>query len=223
MLLEARNIVKQYYRNLARFFAVNDVSLSIGEGEFVCVSGRSGSGKSTLINILAGLLSPTSGSVIFDGLELERLNDDELSLLRNTRIGYIMQGHSVLQNFTALQNVMLPRAFHGSGGDQYTMERAISLLEQTGIRHLASQYPRSLSGGELRRVSIARALLPSPGLLLADEPTADLDEETAGEITRLFKSISEAGTAILMVTHDSEAATHCDRRYVMASGKISGG
>jgi putative ABC transport system ATP-binding protein len=219
MILEAHEIKKRYYRGDIPFFAVGGVSLLIGEGEFVCIAGRSGSGKSTLLNILAGLLTPTSGSVVFEGKGYDKLNDDELSKLRNTRIGYIMQGHNVLSNFTVLQNVLLPHVFFKRGDDP--TERALSLLEQVGLRPLASQYPSSLSGGELHRVSIARALLMSPGLLIADEPTGDLDEETVSEIIELFAAIVKDGTAVLMVTHNSDAANYADRLYTMKSGKFS--
>ncbi|MDR3354059.1 MAG: ABC transporter ATP-binding protein [Synergistaceae bacterium] len=219
MILEAREIKKQYHRDNILFSAVNDVSLSIGEGEFVCIVGRSGSGKSTLLNILAGLLTPTSGSVSFEGREYGGMNDGELSRLRNTRLGYIMQGHNVLSNFTVLQNVLLPHIFFKRDDDP--TDRALSLLEQVGLRPLASQYPSSLSGGELHRVSIARALLMSPGLLIADEPTGDLDEETVSEIMGLFAGIVSKGTAVLMVTHNSDAASYADRMYTMQSGRLS--
>jgi putative ABC transport system ATP-binding protein len=218
MILEAREITKQYYRDGIPFFAVNGVSMSIDEGEFVCIVGRSGSGKSTLLNILAGLLTPTSGSVSFDGREYGGLDDAGLSGLRNTRLGYIMQGHNILSNFTVLQNVLLPQVFSGHGRD--LTDRALSLLEQVGLRHLASQYPSNLSGGELHRVSIARALLMSPGLLIADEPTGDLDEETVSEIIGIFAAIVKEGTAVLMVTHNSDAAKYADRLYTMKSGEF---
>jgi putative ABC transport system ATP-binding protein len=219
VILEARGISKEYDRGGVPFFAAEDVSLSIGEGEFACVVGRSGSGKSTLLNILAGLLAPTSGTVSLEGREYDDLSDDELSELRNTRLGYIMQGHSVLPNFTVLQNVILPHVFFKRGGDP--ADRALSLLERTGIRPLADRYPSSLSGGELRRVSIARALIMSPGLLIADEPTGDLDEETASEIMKLFSAVARKGTAVLMVTHDPDAASCADRLYTMKAGKLS--
>jgi putative ABC transport system ATP-binding protein len=219
MILEARGVSKEYERGGFPFLAVDDVSLSIGEGELVCIVGRSGSGKSTLLNILAGLLPPTSGSVRFEGQEYGKLSDGELSRLRNTKLGYIMQGHSVLPNFTVLQNVILPHIFFKRGGDP--ADKALSLLEQVGLRPLAPQYPSSLSGGELRRVSIARALLMSPKLLIADEPTGDLDEETASDVMKLFSTIAKQGTAVLMVTHDSDAAKCADRLHSMKSGSFS--
>jgi putative ABC transport system ATP-binding protein len=206
-------------RGDAPFLAVDDASISVERGEFVCIVGRSGSGKSTLLNMLAGLLTPDAGGVAFDGLAYDGMNDDAMSFLRNTRLGYIMQGYSALPNFTALQNVMVPSSLFKRDGD--CSRRALELLELVGIRELASQYPSRLSGGELRRVSIARALLASPDLLLADEPTGDLDEETAADVVRLFADVAREGTAVLMVTHDAEAAGRADRRLTMRSGRLT--
>ncbi|MDR1616106.1 MAG: ABC transporter ATP-binding protein [Syntrophomonadaceae bacterium] len=218
MILEAREIKKEYQQDDSSFFAVDGVSLTIDEGEFICVAGRSGSGKSTLLNILAGLLTPASGSIVFEGREYSGMNDGELSELRRTRLGYIMQGHGVLPNFTVLQNVILPYVLPKH--DDSLIEKALSILEQVGIRPLASRYPSGLSGGELRRVTIARALLMSPRLLIADEPTGDLDEETASEIMRLFAAIVKNGAAILMVTHDTDAINYADRVYTMKAGRF---
>ncbi|MDR1943888.1 MAG: ABC transporter ATP-binding protein [Synergistaceae bacterium] len=218
MMLEATGLKKEYRRAGAPFLAVNDVSLSIGEGEFVCVMGRSGSGKSTLLNMLAGTLSPTSGDISFRGRKYSSLTDRALSALRGAKIGYIMQGMCVLPNFTVLQNVTIPHFFNKLHSNPEG--RALFLLEQAGIPHLAQQYPSSLSGGELRRVSIARALFNSPELLIADEPTSDLDDETTSFIMRLFESITRDGASILIVTHDSDAAARRCRRYSMESGAL---
>ncbi|MDR0350370.1 MAG: ABC transporter ATP-binding protein [Coriobacteriales bacterium] len=219
MILEAQKLCKVYQQDSRALSAVDDASLSIAEGEFVCVAGRSGSGKSTLLNILTGLLTPTSGTVIFEGQNYAAMDDEALSRLRRTRLGYIMQGVSVLPNFTVLQNLILPYALPRY--DDSLVENARLTLEQTGIAHLASQYPSNLSGGELRRVAIARTLLMSPRLLVADEPTGDLDEETAAEVMRLFGSIVADGTAILMVTHDTEAIGCASRVLTMKAGRLS--
>jgi putative ABC transport system ATP-binding protein len=217
MLLEASGLRKEYRRGGVAFLAVDNASISIDKGEFVCLVGRSGSGKSTLLNMLAGLITPDAGGIAFGGLEYGGMNDETVSLLRNTRIGYIMQGYSVLPNFTVLQNVILPRLLFKRKCDY--VARALELLDRVGIRGLAAQYPSRLSGGELRRVSVARALLASPELLLADEPTGDLDEETAEDVVRLLASAAREGTAVLMVTHDAEAADRADRRLIMRSGR----
>jgi putative ABC transport system ATP-binding protein len=219
MMFEAIGLKKEYERNNVPFLAVDDVSIHIDKGEFICVTGRSGSGKSTLLNLLAGMSSPTSGDIVFQGRKYSALTDKELSALRGTKISYILQGMSVLSNFTVLQNVTLPHFFNKWHTNPEG--RARFLLEQVEIPHLAQQYPPSLSGGEIRRVSIARALFNSPELLIADEPTSDLDDETTLGIMRLFASVVDAGTSVLMVTHDSNAASFGNRRYVMNSGVLN--
>ncbi len=218
MILKAQDIVKEYTQGGRPFQAVNHVSLEIREGDFVCIVGRSGSGKSTLLNILAGLLTPSSGTVCFEGEGYSVLSDRERSLLRNTKLGYIMQGQSVLPNLTVLQNVLLPSAFFGRGED--LNEKALALLDKVGLLPLSAQYPANLSGGEMRRVSIVRALLSSPSLLIADEPTGDLDEETTREIMELFASAAKEGTAVLMVTHDMSTTRYGERLLTMKTGKI---
>ncbi len=218
MILTARNLVKEYARGGKPFRAVDEVSLGIGKGEFVCIEGRSGSGKSTLLNLLAGILTPTSGEIRFEGKDYGALDDRESSLLRSTKLGYIMQGQSVLPNLTVLQNVLLPFVFSRRSCGR---EKALSLLEKAGLLPLAAQYPQDLSGGEMRRVSIVRALLPSPELLIADEPTGDLDAETTEEILDLFRAATKEGTAVLMVTHDRDAARFAGRLLTMQAGRLS--
>lgn len=218
MILKAHNIVKEYTRGGKAFRAVNDVSLEIGAAEFVCVVGRSGSGKSTLLNLLAGLLTPTSGKIYFEGNDYETLGDKGRSFLRNTKLGYIMQGQSVLPNLTVLQNVMLPFTLFKRDDDPH--KKVLALLDRVGLLHLASQYPPSLSGGEMRRVSIVRALLTSPRLLIADEPTGNLDEETTQEVMELFASFVKEGTAVLMVTHDMNTTRYGERLIAMKAGEM---
>lgn len=220
MILEARNVVKEYQRGGRPFRAVDGVSLDIEKGEFVSVSGRSGSGKSTLLNILAGLLPPTAGTVRFGGKSYADLGDRERSVLRGTKLGYIMQGQSVLPNLTVLQNVLLPLTLFRRGA--VSDPKALELLGRAGLLPLASQYPAGLSGGEMRRVSIVRALLASPELLIADEPTGDLDQATAKGIMEMFRSAAEKGTAVLMVTHDEGAARCAGRSFFMEDGKLTG-
>jgi putative ABC transport system ATP-binding protein len=218
VILTAQALRKQYPRGEQVFYAVDGVSLTLAAGEFVCLTGRSGCGKTTLLNILAGLLTPDAGSVSFAGQEYADLDDKALSRLRNTRLGYITQGQSLLANFTALQNVVLPYALRRRPGNP--ANRALALLEQMGLGSAAAQYPASLSGGEARRVAIARALLPEPELLIADEPTGDLDGETAAEIMRIFAAIAEQGTAVLMATHDTAAARYGSRILTMRAGRL---
>ncbi len=218
MILKAQNIIKEYTRGGSLFRAVDDVSLELEEGSFLCITGRSGSGKSTLLNILAGLLTPTSGEIFFEGKDYTSFDDKESSVLRNTKLGYIMQGQSVLPNLTVLQNVLLPYTFFQR---EYDRNKALALLERTELLPLAEQYPASLSGGEMRRVAIVRALLLSPKLLIADEPTGDLDEKTTQIIMELFESFAKQGAAVLMVTHDQSIVGCAGQLFTMTAGKIT--
>ncbi|SHH74682.1 putative ABC transport system ATP-binding protein [Sporobacter termitidis DSM 10068] len=219
MLLEVKDLTKEYQRGKAPFKAIDRVNLSVSSGDFVSIIGRSGSGKSTLLNLIAGLLSPTSGSIEADGQDILSYHDKAASLYRNSKIGYVPQGHSVLANLTVLDNVRLPFYFFKRAGG--AEEKALSLLGQVGIPHLAPSYPKELSGGELRRVSIARALINDPGILIADEPTSDLDTQTTAEIMGLFRRISGSGTAVLMVTHELDTVDYGNRVLTMASGRLT--
>ncbi|MDR1915164.1 MAG: ABC transporter ATP-binding protein [Synergistaceae bacterium] len=218
MLLEIRKLRKEYRRGDAGFLAVNDVDISVGENDFIFITGRSGSGKSTLLNLIAGLARPSSGKIVFDGRDIGGANEKELAFLRNSQIGYIPQGHGILFNFTVLDNVLLPFYFYSREGDP--KKRALSLLEQTGIPHLVGSYPDQLSGGELRRVSIARSLINSPCLLIADEPTGDLDPQTTNDILRMFERISAEGVTIILVTHEVDTVSCGNRHLIMEEGFI---
>ncbi len=220
MLLEVKGLTKEYKRGQTAFKAVDNVDLAVSPGGFVSIIGRSGSGKSTLLNMIAGLIFPNSGSIAVDGESILSLSDEAASRYRNSKIGYVPQGHSVLSNLTVLDNVRLPFFFFKRGGDAY--ERAWSLLEEVGISHLAQSYPKQLSGGELRRVSIARALINNPSILIADEPTGDLDAQTTSDIMKLFVQISQNGTAILMVTHELDTVDFGTDVYTMDSGRLFG-
>lgn len=219
MILEVKKLTKEYKRGDTSFFAVNGVNLSVSSDDFVGIVGRSGCGKSTLLNLIAGLLKPTFGSIEIDGQDILSLNDEEASLYRNSKIGYVPQGQSVLANLTVLDNVRLPFYFFRREGD--AVGKALSLLEQVDIPHLAQLYPKQLSGGELRRVSIARAFINDPLLLIADEPTSDLDTQTTAEIIKLFSEISQKGTAILMVTHELDIVDYGNRIFKMDSGILT--
>ncbi|HBC26092.1 MAG TPA: ABC transporter ATP-binding protein [Ruminococcaceae bacterium] len=219
MLLQTKGLVKEYKRGNTSFPAVNGVDLSVSSEDFVSIVGRSGSGKSTLLNLIAGLLKPTSGSILVEGVDISSLNDEKVSLYRNSKIGYVPQGQSVLSNLTVLDNVRLPFYLFKREGD--ATEKALSLLDQVGLADLAQASPRELSGGELRRVSIARALINDPALLMADEPTSDLDAQTTAEIMELFRRISQNGTAILMVTHELETVGYGNRVLTMDAGTLT--
>jgi ABC-type lipoprotein export system ATPase subunit len=201
--------------------AVRNANLHVEKGEFVIITGRSGSGKTTLLNLVAGLTRPTMGEVRFDGVEVWKLPDKEQSLLRNQRIGFVFQFPSLLPSLTSLENVMLPRMF-GPDNDRKKVEpRARHLLEQVGLADKLHAYPRQLSGGQQQRVVVARALMNEPELLLADEPTSDLDEQTEHEIMALFQEIhARTGVTALLVTHTAELGRYGTRSIQMAAGEI---
>lgn len=221
MLLEIKGFSKEYQRRGKAFWAVNSVDLSIGQGDFVNIIGCLGSGKSTLLNMAAGLLMPTSGSIRLNGTELYALKDKDISELRNTRLGYIPQGLGTLSTLTVFDNVRLPCFLSRRQGD--ASGRASFLLDEVGISSLADMLPSQLSGGELRRVLIARALMNEPDILIADEPTSDLDIETTREIMELFARINQNGTTILIVTHELDTLEFGNRVLTMASGQLTEG
>jgi putative ABC transport system ATP-binding protein len=217
-LLELKELSKEYRRGGRSFNAVNRANLSVEPGDFISIIGRSGSGKTTLLNMGAGLLHPTEGAVFFEGKDIHRLNDKDLSFLRNEKIGYVPQGQSLLSNFTVFDNVCIPWFLFRREGD--VEGRAFILLEKVGISHLAASYPRELSGGEMRRAAIARALINEPRLLIADEPTGDLDVETTAEIMSLFSRIAREGTAVLIVTHELDTLDYGNKTYSMDAGNL---
>lgn len=219
MLLEVKNATKTYRQSEQA--AVKGVSLSVQQDDFINIVGRSGSGKSTLLRMISGLLTPDSGSIVMNGQELTGLADTELSVFRNSHMGYIPQNASVLSTLTVFDNVRLP--YYLAKRDFDACGRAFYLLEQVGLAHLANRMPHQLSGGELRRVLIARALMNSPRLLLADEPTGDLDIQTTGEIMELFSRIHTQGTAVLIVTHELDTLKFGKRVMTMVSGSLTEG
>ncbi|MDR2344178.1 MAG: ABC transporter ATP-binding protein [Spirochaetaceae bacterium] len=217
-LLELNELSKEYRRGGTAFNAVNRANLSVDPGDFISIVGRSGSGKTTLLNMCAGLLIPTAGRVFFEGEDIHRLDDREASFLRNEKIGYVPQGQSLLSNFSVFDNVSIPWFLFRRDGD--VEGRAFALLEKVGISHLAGSYPRELSGGEMRRVAIARALINEPRLLIADEPTGDLDIRTTAEIMGLFSRIAKGGTAVLIVTHELDTLNYGNKTYSMEAGTL---
>ncbi len=221
MIIKAVDAVKTYPRKNGEanfFYAVQKTSLTIEKGEFTAILGRSGSGKSTLLNMLCGLLSPTEGQILYDDTDLYKMNDAELSLFRNKHIGVIPQVQSVLPNLTVYENITLPCFIDNNKADCYNY--AEELLKLMDITHLKDVYASDLSGGEMRRTAIARALIQKPDVIFADEPTADLDDENTVNILKLFKNISESGTAVFIVTHESDTIKYADRVYRMDNGII---
>ena len=214
-MIEAINLNKSFITPRGRIDVLKNFSFSIKDGSFIGITGKSGAGKSTLLSIIAGLQKQDSGSLIIDDIELNALDDKDLSIFRNQNIGFISQEQSFLENFTVLDNVRLP-AFIGKNkiDDKTAKEittRAQQLLESLGIAHLAQNYPSTLSGGENHRVLIARALINNPSILLADEPTDSVDSDRTEEIIKIFRRLADEGKTILIASHDKEALKLCDR------------
>lgn len=218
-MLDIAGLSKQYQRAGGSFNAVDNVDLAIGKGELVGIVGRSGSGKTTLLNMIAGLLRPTSGSIVFDGVDILSLTDAKMSRLRNRAIGYVPQGASLLSNLTVFDNVRLP--FYFAKRDDNVAARTAFLLDELGIPHLAAMYPAQLSGGEMRRVAIARALMNRPLLLLADEPTGDLDLQNIHAVMDIFASLADKGVAVVFSTHEGEAVDRAHRVMEMTAGRLA--
>lgn len=201
--------------------AVRDISLEISGGEFVVVTGRSGSGKTTLLNLAAGLTQPTSGRVLLDGHDLWQTSDRQRSVLRAQKVGFVFQFPSLLPSLTVLENVSLPAIFQPNGARPDAVHHARELLEQVGLASKASVYPRQLSAGQQQRVVVARALFNQPQVLLADEPTSDLDEVTEREIMDLFAQIhAQSSLTVVLVTHTTQLVGYGTRAMRMAEGRI---
>jgi putative ABC transport system ATP-binding protein/lipoprotein-releasing system ATP-binding protein len=222
MMISLKDVIKTYTSNKQlAVTAVNRLSLDVARGEFLVIVGRSGSGKTTLLNLVAGLTKPTSGEVLLDSVNLWQLGDKEQSLLRNQKIGFIFQFPSVLPSLTVLENVVLPTSFGPESKRKDAYTRASHLLETVGLTDKMNAYPRQLSAGQQQRVVIARALMNQPEILLADEATSNLDEETEKEIMSMFQNIhATIGVTILMVAHSTYLADYATRSVRMANGAL---
>ena len=221
MRVRVENLSRTFFRQGKEtnfFYAIKDVILELQSGTITEIVGKSGSGKSTLLNIIAGILTPTDGKVFFDETDVYALDDKTRSKLRNETVGVIPQGQTGLQSLTVLENVLVPCMLHG---DFASEDKAIELLKQMGILELAGAYPNELSGGELRRMAIARALIMNPDLILADEPTGDLDDENTEIVLNIFKSLANNGKTILLVTHDRDADKYADSVFKMDKGNLT--
>ena len=218
-LLSADKLVKEYRRRGKPFYAVNDVDFSIESGEFVMIEGESGSGKTTFLNLITGLTSPTSGSVRIEGKELEVFSDNEISKLRNEKIKYIPQGESLLAALTVSENILLP--FTIGGKNKPADERLNKVAQKLGITDLLDEYPSELSGGEMRRATIARAIINQPSVVIADEPTGSLDSDNTSKVMDIFRAIAEAGTAVIVVTHQKETLKYATRVLKMSKGRLN--
>ena len=218
-MIHATGITKSYSTRSSEVRAVDDADLAVKQGEFVLILGRSGSGKSTLLGMLAGLIQPTNGKVRFEGMEIGNLTEDKVADLRAKKIGFVFQFSGLIPTLTAVENVMLPTLFCHEG--RGCGSRALDLLKKVGMSERAEAYPRTLSSGEMKRVAIARALINDPVLLIADEPTGDLDVDTEYEIMELFRQLNHEGTTIVMVTHNPDLVPYASRTYGMDKGKLA--
>ena len=201
--------------------ALDSVSLEIGRGEFVAITGASGSGKSTLLNLLGGLDHPTSGEVVVDGVHLESADDKELTLYRRSKLGMVFQFFNLLPSMSVTENVELPLLLRGDA-PAGVRSAAMAMLDEVGMAHRASHFPHQLSGGEMQRAAIARALIHTPSLLLADEPTGNLDSGNASQVLDVIAKIASLRTTtVIMVTHSDSVAAQADRRIRMKDGRIA--
>lgn len=215
----AEKLVKEYERRGKTFRAVDDVDIQIREGEFIIITGESGSGKTTLLNLLLGLTKPASGSVRFEGEDINSFDDRRLSEIRNEKIKYIPQGDSLLSSLTVRENILFP--FVIGGKEKPSDERLYELSDRLGITDLLDEYPSELSGGEMRRATIARAIINKPAVIIADEPTGNLDRDNTSKVMEIFKDISGEGTAVVVVTHQRETLGYASKVFGMAHGKLT--
>lgn len=218
-MIKLSNLSKVYKDGDQKISAVHNVSLNVAQGDFISIVGHSGSGKTTLLSLMGGLTKPDSGSIVIGGTDIWTLSDDALSEFRNRNVNFIFQFASLVPTLTVLENVLLPSAF-GPGGDGLE-SHAKELLRMVGLGDKVRSFPSRLSGGQQRRVAIARAFINSPKVVLADEPTGDLDEATEAEIMNIFREQNKKGTTFVIVTHNQSVAATANKRYSMTSGVLT--
>ncbi len=218
-VLRVSNVSKVYKMDGVTFTALDNASLIVRKGEFVAIMGPSGSGKSTLMHIIGGLDRPTEGTVTIAGVDTTHATDRELARVRNSAIGFVFQQFNLLRKTSAIANVELPLIYRGTSSRE-RRERATTMLTEVGLGDKLQNFPSQLSGGQQQRVAIARALVTNPEILLADEPTGNLDSKSGFEILALFRELHEKGKTIILVTHDQHVATHAKRIIRIADGRI---
>ena len=219
-LIELRHVTKSYPVASGTFSALKDVSFKIDSRQLVAITGKSGSGKSTLLNVITGIDRPTEGSVLINGIQVDKLSESELASWRGKNVGVVFQFFQLLPTLTILENVMLPMDFCNTYPKKDRKERALSLLQMVDIKEQADKFPSSLSGGQQQRVAIARALANDPSLIVADEPTGNLDSQTATAIFELFAKLANSGKTVVVVTHEREFASYFENTINIADGVI---
>lgn len=217
-MLELRNVSKIYGEGDAQVTALKSISLSVNDGDFIAVTGPSGSGKSTLLNVIGGLDRISGGEVLLDGKRIDNISESEFVNIRRNKMAYIFQQYHLIPSLTAWENVLLPLTFHGSRKDDE--DKVMEVLKEVGLERRAKHKPGQLSGGEQQRVAIARALVNNCSLILADEPTGNLDQKTGMEILNLFERFNENGYSIVLVTHSPDIAKHADTEVNLMDGGV---
>jgi len=220
IVIHTEALTKRYESGANTVQALRGIDLTIGRGEFVAVMGTSGSGKSTLMNVLGCLDTPTSGSYVLDGERVEGLGRNELAAIRNRKLGFVFQGFNLLPRTSAVENVELPMLYDRSGRKRDTRALAVAALQRVGLGERIDHHPSELSGGQQQRVAIARALVTEPALILADEPTGNLDTRTSIEVMALFQELNEQGITIVLVTHEPDVAAYATRIIEVRDGRI---
>ena len=219
-MIDIKDMSKIYEMGENKVYALNHINLNIKEHEFVSIIGPSGSGKSTLMNMLGCLDVPTSGTYILDGKQISKMSDDELADIRNKKIGFVFQGFNLLPKLTAIENVELPLIYQNVPAKE-RRERAKKALDSVGLLERIDHTPNELSGGQQQRVAIARALITNPPLILADEPTGNLDSKSGMEVMEIFKKLNEQGNTIVLITHDNDVAKQAKRIIKIQDGKLT--
>lgn len=218
-LVEVKNMYKIYNPGENEVRAIDGISLTIEEGEFVAIIGQSGSGKSTLMNMLGLLDIPTSGTYLLDGIDTANMTDDELSEIRNKKIGFIFQGFNLIPSLTAVENVELPLVYRSMKKDERN-KLALEALNRVGLSHRLDHLPKQMSGGQQQRVAIARAVAARPPVILADEPTGNLDSHSGVEVMKILHELHEEGRTVILITHDNEIAKEAQRVIRIQDGQI---
>ncbi len=218
-MISIRNLNKVYKTGSVEVHALKNVNLEIEHGEFIAIMGQSGSGKSTLMNILGCLDRPSSGEYLLEGIDIKNQSQDELSLIRNKKIGFVFQAFNLIPRTNVLRNVELPMIY-AKTKTSYRKQRAVELLEKVGLGDRINHLPNELSGGQKQRVAIARALANNPPIILADEPTGNLDTRSSEEIMEIFRNLNKEGSSVILVTHEPDIAEYADRVIVFRDGSI---